>query len=161
VIVHVPVVTNVTVPPLVTVHTLVVLLVYVTGSVELAVALRLNGGSKMLLSLNTVKVIVCSLREVNDRVTVVAGAYFVPLFSPPAWAAVMVQVPNDTIVTVPSLVTVHTPVVLLVYVTAKPESLVPVRVNAAASWSTGLGAANVIVWGVRTVNDWLTVGATA
>ena len=72
---------------------------------------------------------------------------------PPTWAAVIVHVPYDTIVTSPVLVTVHTNGVDDVYDTARPESAVALSEKTAASSSTGAGAAKVIVWPVRTVND--------
>jgi hypothetical protein len=72
--VHNPVATNVTVPPLVTVQVLAVLLVYVNGRPDVVLPLTVNAGSMMLLSLRTVKVIVCNRREVNECVTLVAAA---------------------------------------------------------------------------------------
>ena len=41
----------------------------------------------------------------------------------PIWLAVIVQVPTETIVTTPAVVTVHTGIVLEVYVTARPVAL--------------------------------------
>jgi hypothetical protein len=64
-------------------------------------------------------------------------------------------------VTVPSLVTVHTAGVDAVYVSASPELAEPVSAKVAASSSTGAGAANVIVCPVRTKNDCGTDDAAA
>jgi hypothetical protein len=72
--VHNPVATNVTVPLLVTVQTLVVVVLYVNANPEVVLPLTVNAGSMMLLSLRTVKVIVCNRREVNECVTLVAAA---------------------------------------------------------------------------------------
>jgi hypothetical protein len=72
--VHNPVATNVTVPLLVTVQTLVVGVLYVNANPEVVLPLTVNAGSMMLLSLRTVKVIVCNRREVNECVTLVAAA---------------------------------------------------------------------------------------
>jgi hypothetical protein len=61
-------------PALVTVHTLGVLEVYVTGNVELAVAARLKFAVFSLTGLDGgANVIVCPVRTVNDWVTAVAA----------------------------------------------------------------------------------------
>ena len=72
--VHNPVVSIVTAPPLVTVQTLDVLVLKVNANPEVVLPPTVNEGSKMLLSLSTVKVIVCNLRDVKDCVTLVAAA---------------------------------------------------------------------------------------
>jgi hypothetical protein len=72
--VHNPVVSIVTAPPLVTVHTLDVLVLKVSANPDVLLPLTVNEGSKMLLSLSTVKVIVWSFRDVNDCVTLGAAA---------------------------------------------------------------------------------------
>jgi hypothetical protein len=62
---------------------------------------------------------------VKDCATVDAAAY-APL---PDWSASMVQVPAVTKVSAPPLVIVHTPVVLELKVTARPELAVAVNVG--------------------------------
>jgi hypothetical protein len=73
-IVHAPNVTKVTVPLLVTVHTLGVLDTYVTGNPELAVAPMLNDAAVLGRSAGSAKVMVCIVRIINDCVTGVATA---------------------------------------------------------------------------------------
>jgi hypothetical protein len=51
-----------------------VLVLKVSANPEVVLPPTVNEGSKMLLSLSTVKVIVCNLRDVNDCVTSVAAA---------------------------------------------------------------------------------------
>jgi len=140
-------------PALVTVQTPVVFVLNVTPNDEDAVPVTVKSGVIGFLSLNGAKEIVCNRREMNVRVTDAAAEYCVPALAPPACAAVIEHVPYDTMVTDPSGVTVQTPSELDVYVTANPEPAVAPSEKTAASSLTGLGAVNVIVCGVRTVND--------
>jgi hypothetical protein len=70
----VPGATTLTKPPLVTVHIAGVDDVYVTANVELADALRLKSAAVGSLSAIVPNVIVCNLRDINDRVTLGAAA---------------------------------------------------------------------------------------
>ena len=72
--VHVPGVNTSTVPPLVTVHTLGVVDVYVTVKPALDVADTAKLAAVESLSLSAPKVTVCTPFERNDRVTVGAVA---------------------------------------------------------------------------------------
>jgi hypothetical protein len=69
----VPGATTLTKPPLVTVHIAGVDDVYVTANVELADALRLKSAVGSLSAI-VPNVIVCNLRDTNDRVTLGAAA---------------------------------------------------------------------------------------
>ena len=73
-IVHIPGVIKVTAPALVTVHTLDVLVLNVNGNPDVVVPPTENTGSEIFLSLSTVNEMVWSLRDTNDRVTLVAAA---------------------------------------------------------------------------------------
>jgi hypothetical protein len=63
-----------TVPLLVTVHTLVVVVLYVTPNPELADAPNAKSGAVRSLGVTVGNVIVCKRREINVRVTLVAAA---------------------------------------------------------------------------------------
>ena len=77
--------------------------------------------------------------------------------------AVITVVPAPTIVTTPAAVTVATAGLLLVYVTAKPEEAVAVKLKLASPTVLAGSVANVIVWfvlaGAFTVNVCVTAGA--
>lgn len=120
--VHVPGPTRVTVVPL-TVHTLGVLDVYVTGKPDEAVAAT----AKLVVATGrgaiAGNVTVCMLLMLMVLVTLVAAVYVVPLFVPPAWAAVIRHAPGITTVTVVPL-TVQILDVSEVYVTGNPDEAV-------------------------------------
>ena len=63
---------------------------------------------------------VCTALTVNDWITGVAAAYDIPPIVAAFAVAVMVQVPNVSMVTTPAFVTVQTPVVDDVYRTVAP-----------------------------------------
>jgi hypothetical protein len=96
---------------------------------------------------------------VNDWLTVAAVAYTIPPLVPPDCAATIVHRPDATIDTVPPLVTVHVPVVVDVYVTANPESLVAVTAKSAAVTFWSPNAPKVIVCVRRDTNDRVTLVA--
>jgi hypothetical protein len=102
-------------------------------------------------------VITCgALATWNDRVTGTAAAYV----ASPAWAAVTVQVPADTSVTVVPA-TVQTPWVDDVNVTASPEPAVAVSVRVPAVTRTSVGCANVIVCEVEVTANVRDTGVAA
>lgn len=111
-----------TVVPL-TVHTLGVLDVYVTGKPDEAVAAT----AKLVVATGrgaiAGNVTVCMLLMLMVLVTLVAAVYVVPLFVPPAWAAVIRHAPGITTVTVVPL-TVQILDVSEVYVTGNPDEAV-------------------------------------
>lgn len=120
--VHVPGPTRVTVVPL-TVHTLGVLDVYVTGKPDDAVAAT----AKLVVATGrgaiAGNVTVCVLLMLIVLVTLVAAVYVVPLFVPPACAAVIRHAPGVTTVTVVPL-TVQMLGDAEVNVTANPDDAV-------------------------------------
>ena len=121
-IVHVPGTILVTVVPL-TLHTLGVLDVYVTGKPDEAVAAT----AKLVVATGrgaiAGNVTVCALLILMVLVTLVAAVYVVPLFVPPAWAAVIRHAPGVTTVTVVPL-TVQMLGDADVNVTANPDEAV-------------------------------------
>jgi hypothetical protein len=153
--VHVPAPTIVTVEPD-TVQTLVVAVLNVTASPEVALAETVNGASPKFLPPSAPKLIVWfAFDTVKDCDTCGAALKF----ALPAWFASMVQVPVPTIVTVePS--NVQTPVVAVLKLTPNPEEAVAVTVKGASPNVCAGNAPKVIVWfAFETLKDWVTCGA--
>src|SRR5512146_932871 len=84
----------------------------------------------------------------NDRVTVGAALKL----ALPAWSALMVQVPVVTKVNAPPAVTVHTPAVLDVKLTVRPDVAVAVSVGAVPKFCAP-GLAKVMVWPAAGVTE--------
>jgi hypothetical protein len=145
VIVHVPIVSKVSVE-LLTVQTLVVVEEKLTGRPELADAKSMEGpGSEKLPGF--ANVIVCEPGVIAKvRVTGVAT----PKVEFPGWVAVIEHVPMATSVTVVTA-TVQTAGVFDAKPTTRPEVAVAVTENGIVPKVTGLSAANVIVCTVELV----------
>ena len=105
--------------------------------------------------------IVCPVRTVNDWVTAVAAMYDTPPVAPPVCSALIVHVPGPRMLTVPPLVTLHTPVEVVLNVMGNPAEEVAVTAKSAADGSLSLNVPNVIVWESCDKNERVTVGATA
>ena len=85
----------------------------------------------------------------------------IPPDAPPACVALIVHVPAPRILTVPALVTLHTPVEVVLKEMGNPAEEVAVTAKSAAVGSLSLNAPNVIVCDPCDKNERVTVGATA
>ena len=160
--VHVPEFTRVTMFPA-TVHTLMVREFKLTGSPELAEELMANGEVPSVAPLSAANVIVWELVPPPDPAGLTAKDWptdgAAAEFTFPACAAEMTQVPVLTNVTMfPA--TVHTPVVVEVKLTGRPELAVALIANGEVPSVAPLSTANAIVWEPRmTVKLPVTAGA--